>query len=123
MATLAELSQRLLKRFKGVPNITIDDATDWTEEAFLELGFKSTDNVPTERESLILLFAQSHGAMQIAIASAHFFTYRDGEEQVDKTKISDQYRKLALDLRAEYERKKSSSSGASFRFMKRVDRP
>lgn len=122
MATYSELSERLLKRFKGVPNITIEDAADWTEEAMLEHGYSTTDAVPSEKSTLILLFAQSQGALQIALASAHFFNYRDGEEQVDKSKVSDQYRKLSQDLRAEYDRKKAVESGSTVAFPKRVDR-
>lgn len=122
MATYSELSERLLKRFKGVPNITIEDAADWTEEAMLEHGYSSSDAVPSEKDSMILLYAQAEGAMQIALASAHFFNYKDGEESVDKSKVSDQYRKLSLDLRADYERKKAVVSGSVMRYPKRVDR-
>lgn len=122
MATYSELSERLLKRFKGVPNITIEDAADWTEEAVLEHGYSTSDTVPSDKDSLILLYAQLQGASQIALATAHFFTYRDGEEQVDKSKVSEQYRKLSQDLRAEYERKKSVVSGSTMAFPKRVDR-
>ncbi|AYV74322.1 phage protein [Niallia circulans] len=122
MANLTELSERLFKRFKGVPNITITDATDWTEEALLEHGYKTSDNIPSEKDSLILLYAQAEGAGQIALATAHYFSYRDGEEQVDKTKISEQYRKLASDLRSQYEQKKAVTGGSNFRHLKRVDR-
>lgn len=121
MATIAELSQRLLKRFKGVPNITIDDATDWTEEAMLEHGYTSNQTVPTDKDSLVLLYAQSEGARQIAISTAHYFTYTDAEEQVDKSMVSEQYRKLAADLKAEYERK-NSITGSNFRGLTRGDR-
>lgn len=126
MATLAELSERLLKRFKGVPNITIEDATDWTEDAMLEHGYKSSQTVPTESESLILLYAQAEGARQISLATAHYFQYTDGEESVNKSMISEQYRKLALDLKSDYERKKAdgagSIGGSRFRGLPRADR-
>jgi len=122
MATLTELSQRLFKRFKGVPNITIEDATDWTEEAMLEHGYSSNGTVPSDKESLILLYAQYEGARQISISTAHYFTYTDAEEQVDKTMVSEQYRKLSLDLKAEYDGKKSSVSGSKFRGLVRGDR-
>ncbi|WP_141431908.1 hypothetical protein [Bacillus sp. 03113] len=123
MATLAELSERLLKRFKNVPNVAIEDTNDWTEESMLAHGYQSTSTVPTDQETLILLYAQAEGLSQISLATAHYFKYTDGEEQVDKTMIPEQYRKLAKDIREEYERKKSVDSGASVRYMKRVDRP
>jgi Mlc titration factor MtfA (ptsG expression regulator) len=122
MATLAEMSERLLKRFKGVPNITLEDTTDWTEDALLSHGYSVADNVSSENTNLLLLYAQSQGAHQIAISSAHFFSYTDGEEQVDKSMISEQYRKLAADLRNQYEQTKSSS-GSNFKVMRRIDRP
>ncbi|MBW3113494.1 hypothetical protein KYJ26_16695 [Bacillus sp. MCCB 382] len=122
MATLAEMSERLLKRFKGVPNITLEDTTDWTEDALLSHGYSVADNVPSNVSNYLLLYAQSQGAHQIAIATAHYFTYSDGEEQVDKSMISEQYRKLAADLRNQYEQTKASS-GSSFKVMRRIDRP
>lgn len=122
MATITELSARLLKRFKNVPNVTAEDTTDWTEEAFLAHGYTSSDNVPSDKETLILLAAQAEGAQQISLATAHFFSYTDGEESIDKSMISEQYRKLAKDLRDLYSREKAAS-GSAFRIMKRVDRP
>lgn len=122
MATLTEIAERLLRRFKNVPNVTVDDATDWTEEAMLAFGFKSTEDVPSDRTTLILLHAQAEGALQIALATAHYFNYTDGDETVDKSKVSEQYRKLAQDLRMECERKKAEVSGSTFKAMRRLDR-
>jgi hypothetical protein len=121
MANLAELSERLLKRFKNVPNVTIVDANDWAEESLLIHGYESSAIVPTDREEIVLLYAQSEGAFQISLAAAHYFSYSDGEEQVDKTMISEQYRKLAKDIRDVYNRKKAVTNSKVV-FMKRVDR-
>jgi hypothetical protein len=121
MANLAELSDRLLRRFKNVPNVSLADATDWTEESMLIHGYTPSDDVPSDKEFLILLYAQAEGAFQIAISAAHYFSYSDGEEQVDKTMISEQYRRIAKDLREEYSRKKATDSSRVV-FMKRVDR-
>jgi len=123
MANQTELAERLLKRFKGVPNYTIDDALDVVADAMQDHGYSLTATVPSDKTSLILLLAQSKGALQIAIATAHYFSYQDGEEAVDKSKISDQYRKLARDLRTEYEREKARESGSAFRMARRIDRP
>lgn len=121
MANLTELSERLLKRFKNVPNVSVVDATDWTEESMLVHGYISTDNVPSDQELLILLYAQAEAALQVSLGTAHYFSYTDGEEQVDKTMVSEQYRKLAKDLRDEYSRNKAVASSRVV-FMKRVDR-
>jgi hypothetical protein len=121
MATKTELSQRLLNWFKNVPNVTSTDTDFWTEEAMLAHGFSSSDDVPSDEATLILLYAQAEGARQIAVATAHYFSYTDGEESVDKSMISEQYRKLAKDLREEYERKKSEGA-VSVYFMRRIDR-
>lgn len=122
MANISELSARLLKRFKNVPNVTAEDTTDWTEEAMLAHGYDSSATIPTDKETVILLAAQAEGAQQVSIATAHFFSYTDGEEAVDKSMISEQYRKLAKDLRDQHARAKAES-GTAFRVMKRVDRP
>jgi hypothetical protein len=121
MANVTELSARLLKRFKNVPNVTAEDAYDWTEESMLVHGYTSADNVPSDKELLLLLYAQAEGALQISLGSAHFFSYSDGDEQVDKTMVSEQYRKLAKDLREEYALKRATDSSRVV-FMKRVDR-
>jgi hypothetical protein len=121
MANLTELSARLLKRFKNVPNVTIEDTTDWTEEAILAHGYNSTDDVPADRELLVLLYAQAEGAFQISLATAHYFQYTDGDESVNKATVSEQYRKLAQDLRGQYERNKAATT-STFRFLKRADR-
>lgn len=129
MATYSEMSLRLLRRFNNVPNVAIDDARDWTEEALLEHGYKSTDDVPDAQSNLILLYAQAFGAMQISLQAASYFRYNDAEEQVDKTMVSEQYRKLAADLRAEYQAKKAveviavEQGTAAFKIMRRADRP
>jgi hypothetical protein len=121
MANLTELSDRLLRRFKNVPNVTAEDTTDWAEESMLIHGYILSDDVPSNEEVLVLLYAQAEGSLQISLASAHYFKYTDGEESVDKTMISEQYRKLSKDLRDEYARKKAVSSSKAV-FMKRVDR-
>lgn len=122
MATLTEIAERLLRRFKNVPNVTVDDASDWAEEALLAHGYMSTDDVPSDQTTILLLSAQAEGALQIALATAHYFNYTDGDESVDKSKVSEQYRKLAQDLRIECERKKAEIGGSSFKAMRRLDR-
>lgn len=125
MARIDELSQRLLKRFKDVPNVTLQDATDWMEWSFMEHGYRLDANVPTANEILVLMYAEADGASQVALRTADFFEWRDGEESVDKSMISDQYRSLSDKLWERYFRKKNEGTGASstVAYMPRADRP
>lgn len=126
MANLAELSGRLLRRFKNVPNVDLEDATDWVTLAMAEHGFEPDEDVPTEFVTLILLYAEADGAGLIALQTAYYFSYKDGEESVDKRGVSEQYRKVATELWKKYERKRADSGliGATrFSIMRRPDRP
>lgn len=126
MAYLPELSTKLLKRLKDVPNVTKEDADDWVERAFVEHGFNSDVDVPREQELLILLYAEWDACLQIAFKAAHYFEYKDSEETVDKRNVSEQYRQIATELWRVYERKKAEGSGgiggSRFRVATRVDR-
>ena len=123
MANEAELAQRLYRRFKGVPNFELTDAEELVEDSLNVHGYKPSADVPADKESLILLYAQYNGAWQVALSVAHYFKFTDGEEQVDKSMIADNYRKLAKDLQDDYESEKGKLSGNNFRVMKRIDRP
>lgn len=126
MASLAELSGTLLRRFKNVPNVSLEDTTDWVTLAMAEHDFDATDDVPTEYVNLILLYAEADGAGLISLQTAYYFSYKDGEESVDKRGVSEQYRKVATELWKKYERKKADSglAGATvFSIMRRADRP
>lgn len=127
MATMDELKQRLLRRFNGVPEVTEADAEDWVVTALNEHGYSSPDDVPADDLALIMLYAQADGASQISLATAHYFSFTDKDQTVDKSKISDQYSKLADELWARYNRKKSEGTasgfgGSRFHIAKRVDR-
>src|SRR5690625_1784450 len=110
------LIERLMRRFKGVPNFDESDAIDLIDEAI------EAHDGRTSAE-LILLYAQSQAAWQIAIGVAHYFRFSDGEEEVDKSMVADNYRKLAKDFQEEYDREKGKEFGSNFRIMKRADRP
>lgn len=116
MADKQRLVERLLRRFKGVPNFDETDASELVQEAIDTHGKDASDD-------LLLLYAQVQGAWQIAFSVAHYFKFSDGEESVDKSMISDNYRKLARDLQEEYDKEVGKIFGNNFRIMKRVDRP
>ena len=124
MAELPELSATLLRRFRGVPLVDLEDTTDWIERAMLEHGFNPNSNVPQDATLLVLLFAEWDGTLQISLKTAHYFSYKDAEESVDKRIISEQFRKVASELQKRYEKKKLSSDlgGQGFYIMTRADR-
>ena len=127
MAKIDELTERLLRRFRDVPNIDEDDAKAWIELSMNEHGFDSQVDVPLEYISIVMLYAEADAAFQIALKTAHYFEYRDKDESVDKTKVADQYRKLAEALWDRYKIKRSEGvgdvGGSQFHIMQRVDRP
>ena len=123
MANRTELAERLYRRFKGVPNFDLDDAQELVDESLEFHGYELSADVPADKESMILLYAQKEGAWQIAFSVAHYFKFADGEESVDKSMVSDNYRRLARDLQDEYDKEKGKIFGNNFRLMPRIDRP
>lgn len=112
------LATRLLSKFKNVPNVTQADCTDWVTDA-IALHGNSVD------ETLVLLLAQSEGARNIALNTAHYFSYTDGDESVDKTMLTETYLRVSEDFYTAYQRSKATSgsnSGSAFKAPKRVDR-
>lgn len=126
MATKTELNELLLKRFKNVPNITADDCGTWIDSALLAEGFATTEDIPQDRLYVFMILAQAEGAMDIAMSAAHYFSYSDGDEHVDKTKIPFEYRQLEKELRDKYrqerDRNKAATNGVRFRTARRLDR-
>lgn len=118
-----ELAELLLKRFKGVPGFTEADADDLIEDAMRTHGYAPTDSVKDSEVNLVLLYAQTQGTWQIAMSVAHYFSFSDGEESVDKSMIADNYRRLARDLKNDYDTEKGKQFGNNFRIMPRIDRP
>jgi hypothetical protein len=127
MALLSELSVLLQRRFREVPGVGLEDVTEWMEYSFMEHGYRLDQNVPTNEMLLVLLHAEADGTSQIALRTAFYFEYRDGEEAVDKSMVSDTYRTISEKLWERYYRKKSEgtdgSGGSSVAFMARRDRP
>lgn len=122
-----ELAARLLRRFKDVPNVEIEDAEEWIETAMNEHGFNKGETIPVEHASLIMLYAEAAGTTQLSIKTAHYFSFVDKDESIDKTNIAAEYRRIAKDLWRNYNRRKEESQllsgGSVMKFMRRVDRP
>lgn len=118
-----DLTRRLLNQFKGVPNYEEDDAKGFIESAMQAHGYKPADNIPTKEIDLIFVYAQRESALAIALSTAHYFRYADGDEEIDKRGVSENYRRLAEELQNMYLREKHSVSGSLFSVMHRIDRP
>ena len=118
-----ELAELLQRRFKGVPGFTPEDADELITDAMRTHGYAPTDGVKEGDINLIVLYAQVQGTWQIAMSVAHYFSFSDGEESVDKSMIADNYRRLAKDLQIDYDTEKGKQFGNNFRIMPRIDRP
>lgn len=127
MAKLEELSERLMRRFRDVPGVKKDDTDGWIELSMNEHGFSGQDDVPLEYVSIVMLYAEADGASQIALRTAYYFEYRDKDETVNKTKVAEQYRKIAETLWDKYKTKRFEGvediGGSQFHIMTRADRP
>src|SRR5690625_2229235 len=114
---VTELSERLYRRFKGVPNFDEIDAKELVEGS-LEVH---DDGAAVD---LVLLYAQVQGAGQVAFSVAHYFTFSDGEESVDRSPVAEQRRRRATDLQSQNDKETDDKAGKSdFVVMNRVDRP
>lgn len=125
MASLDEITVMLGKRLSEIPGMTNEDLRMFTETSFLEHGLRFEQEVPRDRILLILLYAQWDACLQVAFNSARFFSYKDGEESVDKRAVSEQYRRIAAELKKRYDAKKAEGHDGQtmFSIMTRADRP
>ncbi|PFR72939.1 hypothetical protein CN936_25560 [Bacillus cereus] len=95
------------------------------DETLLANSFSSLTVLNDKQAQLVTFYYRYVDLMAKATTEASSFKYTDGEESVDKSNVSKNYRDLAqhyYDLwsseRAEYD-----GSGSNFRIAKRVDRP
>ena len=114
---MATLSERLTKRFRGVPGVTADDITDWIAEGEAESGLTAG----ADDDNALLYLALSIGFTVIATDAARFFRYTDGEETVDKSMVAAQYTKLAAQARRQYNVQMRGGYGAFASFPSRAD--
>lgn len=122
-----ELVEMLLKRFNDVPNVDESDVESWLEASIMEHGIRMGQRIPPELIPLIMLYAEAEGASRVAMKTAHYFEFTDKDESIDKSMISDNYRKIAEGLWSRYRLKKDEGvegfGGPVMKFMRRVDRP
>lgn len=100
---MATVIERLTKRFRNVPGVTSTDLADWVAEAETESGIVADGTETTVNENnAVTYLAFSLGCRVIATDAARFFTYKDGEESIDKTNIFENYMRLSLESLSQY---------------------
>lgn len=103
MATLEQMTERLARRFDAVTALPIDATVETMRDTFAMFSYQpSADVSPTDYHKL-LSYASAELATLVAINAASYFKFTDGEESVDKTMISKEYRELAKLFRDEYQ--------------------
>lgn len=126
MATLATMIERLARRFNAVTALPADAAELTMIDTFESFGYKTDADVPVTDINRLLAFASAELATQVAINAASYFKYTDGEESVDKSMVSKQYRELAAQFRIEFaaeELRFVNVATTTFYRMPRRDRP
>ncbi len=100
MATVAE---RVTNRLTKVPGVEPADVVRWVAEAEAESGF--TEGQDEGKYDNALVHLSLHLAYsEISSDAARFFTYKDKDESVDKTKVFENYQQLAKQARLDYRR-------------------
>ena len=125
MANKVEIAALLFNRFGTVPSLTMDDANNVVDEMVLIFGLNEMD-IPVADVSKLMSYASAELAMKIALNTAHYFKFTDGEESVDKSLVSENYRKLANDYRSQYDsmtKEENRKPKSTFKNTHRIDRP
>lgn len=126
MYTFEDIVELMKVRFKSIPNIDEDDINMWLETSFSIHGVNIKGTVSPEMASLIMLHAEADGVTQVALRTSHYFKFTDKDEEVDKSMISENYRKAAEDLWKRYKSMKDEGvdgyGGAVMHYMRRLDR-
>ncbi|MBC1286880.1 hypothetical protein [Listeria booriae] len=118
--TKDELLTQLEQRFSGVASLTIEYLTATLNEAMRLEGFGSSVTFSDADATRIILRARILVTEDLAFNTASYFSFKDGEESVDKSRTSANYLTLLARLNAEYEANYTQKSG--FKIMKRLDR-
>lgn len=124
MADIGSLATSLQTKMRSVPNVLLDDCVDWVTTATTLHGVDLTKYTDLD-EVLVLLLAQAEACRNVALNVSHYFKWQDGEDQVDKTKVADQYLKLSADFLKSYMRRVSEGTdgnGSTFYNAVRADR-
>lgn len=106
--------------------LEVDEAV--VRESVQANGFSTTKSYDEGEEYLIKMHVSYTMAFKEAENLRNSFKYQDGEEQVDKSKVYDNYRKHYQDLYDRWQRAKqdfldsrSKDEGSAFHLRKRAD--
>lgn len=125
MANKVEISALLYNRFNNVPSLTMDDTNAVVDEMVIVFELNELD-IPAKDVMKLMAYASSEMAMKIALNTAHYFKFTDGEESIDKSLVSENYRKLAKDYRGQFDsmaQGEERRAKSSFKNTHRIDRP
>jgi|SRR5699024_1407045 len=126
MYSFSEVLEMIKSRFNSIPNVSEDDIAVWVEASYSWHGLDKADIVSPEFASLIMLYAEADGTSQVALRTSHFFEFSDKDESVNKSMISENYRKAAESLWNRYYRKRDEGvdgyGGSTMHYMRRLDR-
>lgn len=124
---MGDIVNRVNSYFEGIDEVTPTDVTIWVNEAKGEHNIRLDEEIPAELVNITVLYARIVGVETLALKTASYFSFTDGEESINKTGISQRYDALALRLRKKYDSDKRDISAlatpAAFRIVRRVDRP
>ena len=125
MATLQTMTKRLARRFEAVSALPADAALLTMTDTFETFGYVAEADVLTADINKLLAYASAELATLVAINSASYFKYTDGEESVDKSMVAKEYREIAKLFRDEYQAEldgQAVGTRSSFAVMPRRDR-
>jgi len=110
------VEDRLRTRLEGVDGVTADDIAAWTAEAEDESGLKEGED-----DTALLYMALAVAYETLATRAAQYFVYKDGDEMVDKSRLYNNYMRLALNARRNYRKTLRARRGAGQSHAGRAD--
>lgn len=125
MITRVELAAMMHARFQDVPGMTNADSESVVDELITVFGLNEND-IPVADLTKYLSYASAEMAMKIALNTAHYFQFTDGEESVNKSTVSENYRKVAAEYRRQYDamtKEENRKPKSTFKNSHRIDRP
>ena len=125
MITKSEIVAMIHSRFGNVPGLTASDVESVVNELVTVFGLDEND-IPVVDITKFLSYGSAELAMKIALNTAHYFQFTDGEESVNKSMVSENYRKLAAEYRRQFDamtKEENRKPKSKFTNAHRIDRP
>lgn len=121
---LADMVALIQPKFTSVPNVEQSAVERWINEAVFQHGYNSIEEVPDKDKIALINLTMSIACGELAVNAAHFFRWQDGDEMLDKSMLSVQYRQMAQYYMSEYQRSsgKGTSYKSAWKTVRRADR-